>query len=329
MPRKARITAPGILLHIMGRGIEGRDIFLNDSDRAVFVSLFRFGLRQTGYRCYAWALMPNHYHLFLRTSEQPPAALMRRLNSAYSRHYNKTHDRKGYLFGDRYRSIATQDQNYCEEIVRYVHLNPIRAGICKSLSALDRYPWTGHRALMGNAPSDFQDAQAVLRRFGRDMHEARMRYRAFLAEGLHGNIGSECISSIRGSNKGTIDVRETGTWAIGDPEFVRSVIEKDKQNRLRIARFKKLGWTLDRAAKEVATCFNIDVETLRTRSRLTPSAEAKKSFAYICRSLLDFRTIDIGRFLGITGPAASICANRGRKSMNDKRLANLLINLRP
>ena len=90
----------------MARGIEGREIFAVDED-------------------YAWVLMSNHYHLLLRSSDEPIGTMMRRLNSRYARYFSKKYNRRGYLFQDRYKSIATQDQNYIEELVRYIHLNPV------------------------------------------------------------------------------------------------------------------------------------------------------------------------------------------------------------
>ena len=139
MPRKARITVPGVVHHIMARGIDGRNIFIDNDDREMFLGLLGTGIHKNGYKCYAWTLMDNHYHLLLRISENPLAKMMRRLNSTYARYYNARYKRKGYLFQDRFKSIASQDQNYIEELVRYIHLNPIRAGICGTMKELEQY----------------------------------------------------------------------------------------------------------------------------------------------------------------------------------------------
>jgi putative transposase len=313
MPRKARIFAPGLMLHIMAHGIEGRDIFIDEEDHRTFCGILAKEMSYAGYRCYAWVLMPNHYHFLLRTSEKPVSTMMRTLNSSYARYYSKKYKRRGYLFQDRFKSIATQDQRYVEEIVRYIHLNPYRAGICKTLFQLARYPWSGHAVLLGKAQADFMDTRVVLRRFGSDVKQAREKYMEFVQEGIRRNVPDDLIETIRKSNQGTMDVRQTGCWVIGDQEFVVSVLKTDKENHLRIALFKKLGWTLEKVAREVANCYNLKAEDLDQRSRQTTIAEARKIFAYLCRTRLGFPVNEIGRYLGMTGPAASICIRNGEK----------------
>ena len=148
MPRKARITSPGVVHHLMARGLDGMTIFRDDEDRGYFLKQLSDNLTRNGFQCYAWVLLGNHYHLLVRTSDKPLAAFMRRLNSVYAAYINRKYHRKGYLFQDRYKSIATQDQRYIEEIVRYIHLNPVRARVCRSLKELDTYPWSGHAAVV-------------------------------------------------------------------------------------------------------------------------------------------------------------------------------------
>jgi putative transposase len=329
MPRKARIFAPGIMLHIMARGIEGRDIFIDDEDRQTFCSILAKELSFAGYRCYAWVLMPNHYHFLLRTSEKPVSTIMRTLNSTYARYYSKKYNRRGYLFQDRFKSIATQDQSYVEEIIRYIHLNPYRAGICKTIARLACYPWSGHAALLGNAQGGIMDTNPVLRRFSPDRKRAREKYLDFVKEGIRQNNADDLIDTIRKSNQGMTDVRQTGCWVIGDQEFVTSVLNTDKENRLRIALFKKHGWTFEKVARKVADCFSLNVEDLARRSRLTTTADARKAFAYLCRARLGFAVNEIGRYIGMTGPAASVCIRKGEAIVNKSKCLNLFLNLRP
>ncbi|MBD3343819.1 MAG: transposase, partial [Chitinivibrionales bacterium] len=184
MPRRARLFVPGCLHHVMARGLDGMDIFADDSDRRVFCNLLGRYIGQSGTKCYGWSLLKNHYHLVLRTSDQPLAILMKPLNARYAMYFNKRHKRRGYLFQDRFKSIATQEQRYIQELIRYVHLNPIRAGICNDLKELDRYTWCGHSALMGTQACAFQDIWPVLRRFGKSAQTARIAYSEYLAQGL-------------------------------------------------------------------------------------------------------------------------------------------------
>ena len=129
MPRQARIDAPGALQHIIVRGIERKRIFFDDRDRDNFVTRLTTVLPESTARCYAWALIPNHFHLLLCTGNVPMSTVMRRLLTGYAVSFNRRHRRHGQLFQNRYKSILCQQEPYLLELVRYIHLNPLRAGI--------------------------------------------------------------------------------------------------------------------------------------------------------------------------------------------------------
>jgi len=112
MPRSSRIDAPGALHHIICRGIERRKIFMDDSDRNDFIERLADILIGTSTACYAWALIPNHFHLLLRTGNVPVATVMRRLLTGYALCFNRRHRRSGRLFQNRYKSILCQEQTY-------------------------------------------------------------------------------------------------------------------------------------------------------------------------------------------------------------------------
>ncbi len=112
MPRKARIDAPGALHHIIVRGIEQRQIFRDDRDRDQFIQRLSDVLTETDTPCYAWALMPNHVHLLLKTGLTPIATIMRRLLTGYAVYFNRRHRRHGHLFQNRYKSILCQEEPY-------------------------------------------------------------------------------------------------------------------------------------------------------------------------------------------------------------------------
>jgi REP element-mobilizing transposase RayT len=149
MPRQSRIDAPGALHHIIARGIGTRNIFNDDQDRDNFVNRLEMVLKQTRTGCYARALIPNHFHLLLRTGDVPVVTMMSRLLTGYGATNNRRHRRSGHLFQNRYKSILWQEETYLLELVRYIHLTPLRAKLVKDLSSLDTYPYSGHRALMG------------------------------------------------------------------------------------------------------------------------------------------------------------------------------------
>ena len=150
MLRKARTDAPGALHHIIGRGIARRNVCDDDADQDFFLNRLDLILTETNTQCFAWALLPNHFHLLLKTGLSPIATVMKRLLTGYAMHYNRRHKRNGYLFQNRYKSILCREDTNLLELVRYIHLNPLRAKPLEDIKALDYHPYGGHSVLMGN-----------------------------------------------------------------------------------------------------------------------------------------------------------------------------------
>ncbi|MEJ2157770.1 MAG: transposase [Desulfobacteraceae bacterium] len=124
--QKSPYRRPGAWHHIIVRGIERRKIFDDNQERNDFLSRLGDILEQTQTACYAWALIPNHFHLLLRTGACPVATVMRRLLTGHAISYNQRHNRHGHLFQNRYKSILCREDTYFLELVRYIHLNPLR-----------------------------------------------------------------------------------------------------------------------------------------------------------------------------------------------------------
>jgi len=184
MPRQARLDAPGVLHHVMVRGLERRVIFRDDADREDFVGRLAALAEAGALTVYAWALLPNHAHLLVRTGTRPLPRSMRALLTGYAGAFNRRHRRVGHLFQNRYKSIVVEAEPYLLELVRYLHLNPLRAKVLADLRTLARYPWTGHSALLGTVPRAWQDTQSILTQFGPSRRRAVAAYRAFVTEGL-------------------------------------------------------------------------------------------------------------------------------------------------
>ena len=184
MPRQPRLDAPGVLHHVMVRGIERRPIVRDDADRADFVRRVAALVEVGALMVYAWALLPNHAHLLVRTRARPLARGMRSFLTGYAGAFNRRHQRAGHLFQNRYKSVVVEEEPYLLELVRYLHLNPLRAGLVPDLRSLARYPWTGHSALLGTIPRPWQETQTILQQFGPTRRRANAAYRTFVAEGI-------------------------------------------------------------------------------------------------------------------------------------------------
>lgn len=184
MPRRARLDSPGTLHHVIIRGIEKGPIVDDDNDRKTFVD--RLGELSCDLQTpvYAWALMTNHAHILLCSGPAGLASFMRKLLTFYAGAYNRRHRRHGHLFQNRYKSIIVEEDAYFKELVRYIHLNPLRAGIVDCFAKLDAYSWSGHSAIMGRRKSGWQDCDYVLKWFGSKVKQARQSYRSFVEQGI-------------------------------------------------------------------------------------------------------------------------------------------------
>jgi putative transposase len=161
MPRIARLDAPGLLHHIMIRGIERRKIFNDDTNRENLIARLSVVLPETKTQCHGWSLLPNHAHILFRSGTRGIASLMKRLLAGYAVSYNRRHRRHGPLFQNRYKSVVCQEDAYLLELVRYIHLNPLRTRLVTDMNELDHYSYCGHSALMGKKKRQWQDIEYV------------------------------------------------------------------------------------------------------------------------------------------------------------------------
>ena len=185
MPRKARIDAPGAVHHVIFRGIERSPIFRDAQDYHAFLERFGTILTGSATPCIAWALLPNHAHLLMKTGSLSLSTVMRRLLTGYAQYFNRRHRRVGHLFQNRYKSILCEEDPYLLELVRYIHLNPLRAGLVPEIGGLKDFLWSGHRALLGRASVPWQDVASVLALFHDGPTHARRAYLSFMEEGLN------------------------------------------------------------------------------------------------------------------------------------------------
>ena len=251
MPRTARLDAPGALHHVMVRGLEGRALYRDDADRRDFVERLGAACTASGTRVFAWALLPNHAHVLLASGVDGLSALMRRVLTGYAGMFNRRHRRHGYLFQNRFKSILVEEEPYLLELVRYIHLNPLRAGIIHEISELDRYEWTGHARLMGWRSDPWQDVHTVLAQFGARLGAARSAYRAFLVAGLQTGDRSDLSGgglrrSRRAWERRTAVRRGREDWAfdervLGSSKFVEHVLAQCAP-QARVARPSEQDW---------------------------------------------------------------------------------------
>jgi putative transposase len=315
MPRHARLDAPGVLHHVIARGIEGTEIFRTEEDRKDFLVRVASLSQNEALRVYAWALMPNHFHLLVRTGRQPLARSMRKLLTSYVVNFNRRYKRYGHLFQNRYKSIICEDEPYLLELVRYIHLNPLRANLVSGLKELNRYPWTGHSALMGRAHRDWQDTGQVLARFARRRKDGTRLYEAFVRGGIAQGrrpdlVGGGLIRSAGGWSQ-VRALRRRGDPTAADPrilgsgEFVESLLAEAEEQARQTLRYRRSASNLESLAKKVAAREGFAQSELRAGGKVRKVARARKVFCQVAVKYLGYSGADVARFLGVTTSAVN------------------------
>ena len=323
MPRQARIDAPGALHHIICRGIERRKIFNDDADRDNFLERLEIIFKETSTPCYGWALIPNHFHLLLRTGKVPISTVMRRLLTGYAVSFNRRHRRYGHLFQNRFKSILCQEDLYLKELVGYIHLNPLRAKIVAELKDLAKYPYGGHSAIMGKQKRDFQDVDYVLRLFGDTVTEARRNYREYVRKRIDLGRRPELMGGGLRRSSGGWGVLKAMSKArihlkgderiLGDSDFVKEVLAEHKEQFERRYWLKAQGYDIDRVVQKVAEVFEIEPEQIWKPGNQPLRVKARSLVCYWAVRELGMSGTSVGKLLGLGQPAVSRAVVRGEK----------------
>lgn len=330
MPRQARIDAPRALHHVIARGIERCKIFRDNADREDFLRRLGTLLPGTETRCYAWALIPNHFHLLLKTGNVPVATIMRRLLTGYAAGFNRRHRRNGHLFQNRYKSILCQEDTYLTELVRYIHLNPLRARIVRDLETLDAYPYAGHSVLMGKQGIAWQATDSVLTLFGCKLKHARSKYHDFVAEGVEQGrcpelVGGGLIRSAGGWS-GVQQLRKACIFQksderiLGDSSFVESVLAEAEEKMAGQYALKSKGIDLPRLQRLAAALTNISPEVLAGPSKSRNIVKARILVCYWAARDLGLTMTDIAQHLKISVPTVSIAVKKGEVLVREEGL---------
>ena len=324
MPRLARLDAPGVLHHIIIRGIERSKIFRDDKDRDDLIDRLSDLLPATQTACYAWAFMPNHAHFLFRSGSSGISTLMRRLLTGYAIHFNRRHRRHGQLFQNRYKSIICQEDIYFKELVRYIHLNPLRAKIVSDIKALNKSPYSGHSVLMGREKQDWHDTKYVLSYFGKKLPESKKRYFSYVRKGIDQGRRPELT--------GGGLVRSLGGWSmikklrikgqdrikgderiLGDSEFVTALLSEAKEKFERGYELKELGYDLIKISQMVSTIYDMEIEDIYSKGRRKVQVEARDLLCYWAVRELGISCTALAKQLKMSQPGVGYAVSRGEK----------------
>jgi len=324
MPRLARLDAPGVLHHVIIRGIERRKIFLDNADRDDILDRISKILPEANMACYAWALMSNHAHFLFRTGDVGLSTVMRRLLTAYAVSFNRRHKRHGQLFQNRYKSIICQEDVYLKELVRYIHLNPLRAKLVADMGQLNKYKYCGHSVLMGNTEQKWQDSRYVLSYFSKQIAAARRRYLSYVEAGIDQGrrpelVGGGLIRSLGGwvearkSRQRGQDRIKGDQRILGESDFVLEVLSQAHEKFDRYYELKSLGYDLKSVEQRVCEIYEIDPKEIYSKSREKIRVEARSLFCYWAVRELGYALTDLAKLLNMSGPGVGYAVSRGER----------------
>jgi len=279
----------------MARGIERGNIFNNTSDAQAFLTRLEKLVLDTGIQLLAFALVPNHFHLLLRRTGMPVSIFMQRLLTSYAVYFNKKYGRAGHLFQNRYKSIPCRSENQLRELVRYIHLNPLRAGRVRSLDELAKYPFSGHVHLMGRNNPPWIDPDATLRHFGLDAAQAKSLYLDFIAAGLTMEVPATVLHGRSESPDRTRDLRNRHNGQLLHPESLNHRPASE----------------ISRIISEVCASNSMTRTELLSTTKRRHVAQARARLAFRMSKELGLSGSEIGRRLSVSRSAVSKMIYKG------------------
>jgi len=263
MARKPRIEYEGACYHVLTRGNQKQKIFRDSADYIRYLKILSDYKNQHPYYLYAYVLMDNHVHLLMETKKIPLSKIMQGINQRYTGYFNKRYDTVGHLFQGRYKSILCDRDTYLISLVKYIHLNPVRA---KVVNSQGEYRWSSHNNYIQKLDGkNIVDIDRVLRMFSEDKKKAKGLYRIFINDGV--SAKKEDIYS-------TIDQR-----ILGSERFADKVMEKYDVNIGKVKRKKK--YTLNTIAKGVEELYGISLKHLREKGKDRRISLGKKLFTNV------------------------------------------------
>ncbi|NOZ52230.1 MAG: transposase [Gammaproteobacteria bacterium] len=298
MARKPRIHIPGGVYHVMLRGNGDQDIFFNDDDRYHLYLLLQEGVSRFDYRIHGFCFMVNHIHLAIQVGEESLSRIMQNLSFRYTRWINHRQNRMGHLFQGRYKAILIDRDSYLLELVRYIHLNPVRAKLVRQPGA---YPWSGHRCYLGKDTISWLHTDWVLSQLGKRINTCRKRYEEFVRAGrgegyrpeFHGEGGDQRL--------------------LGGERFVRKMLGKAGGRT-----HKKVH--LNVVVQCVCNEYNIKAKDLASTSRNRHASEARQVIGWLALKIGNITLTEVAQSFGRDVTTLSRGARRMDNNVKNSKL---------
>ena len=273
MARRPRLFAPGVLYHVIVRGNQRQKTFTAESDYQAYIERLARYRKKYDYVLHAYCLMPNHVHLLVESSEQPLAKFMQGLQQSYSQYFNLRHRKTGHVFEGRYKAILCQKDQYLLQLIRYIHLNPVRAGMVRSP---ERYRYSGDHVYLQGKATETIDPATVLSMLG-----GKQAYRRFVQDGLSEGHKEEYYA--------VEDQRFLGAEGFGERLLKKEPGLSGKKLTRR---------SIETVARELAKLLKIDVQALCSPDRGWAISKARTLAAYVLVRRLGYRLSDVAAYFG-------------------------------
>lgn len=259
MPRNPRYHLPGTTYHVMLRGNNGQPIFLSDLDRYRLCFLLQEGVERFGHQILSYCFMSNHIHLAICVEEVSISRIMQNLAFRYAQYFNKKYKHVGHVFQNRFKSIIIGNANYLKELIRYIHLNPVRANLC---SHPNDYFWSSHKAYLSLYKYTWVTPILLLKKFGSTKEESQKNYETYVLKG----IGIKSQNFINGHAQGIL----------ADTEFREDFLQK-------VAIPKGKEFSLSDLIKMVCCHFQLSEKTLCASGKYRQESHARAVLALFVR----------------------------------------------
>ncbi len=299
MARPLRIEYPGAFYHITSRGNERKNIFKSARDREKFLSYLASSTERYGAEIHVYCLMTNHYHLLLETPLGNLSQIMRHINGAYTAYFNTRRQRDGHLFQGRYKAIVVDADEYAGELSRYIHLNPVRAGM---VERPEEYRWSSYQYYIDlRKKPQWLKTDFILDYFGKKVSTAQKRYREFVSAFVNKKYGSPLEETVASTILGSIDFVD---------EIKDKYLDGKKVDRnLPALAELTTGPTIEEISNEVKVVMEED------------TALSRKASLYLCHRYSRRTLKEIGSYFGIGESAVSQASHRFKLTLdNDRKL---------
>jgi REP element-mobilizing transposase RayT len=283
MPRRPRVEVEGALYHVITRGNNRQVVFKEDDDYRKFLSLLQREKQKHPFYLYAYVLMTNHVHLLVERQTDPLSGIMQRILTGYAQYWNRKYRKVGHVFQGRYKAILCQKDAYLSELVRYIHLNPVRA---KMVRRAEAYRWSSHRAYLGLEKCPWLDSDEVLRYFGAKRKRAVEMYRAFVNAGSQQGHREELYGAVEGQILGGEEFVGEVKHRIGDVPVVRAKTEKET-------------WDWTSLVRRVEAVLGVKLRESGEQGRTAAEVRWREVVIYVGRQRSGLTVTELGRRVGL------------------------------